>query len=159
MLGAAPALQARFGPQLVLEATVGFQMVDAPDLVRRMADEGRLGDVVVLHLGANGPFPDETLDEIVATVGRRPLLLVNVKVPRRWEAEVNDRIAAAAERHPNVEVLDWRTVSESEDGLLWHDGHHLTPAGAERYADLIASYATAAAAEPEPPRRGRPLNR
>jgi peptidoglycan/LPS O-acetylase OafA/YrhL len=143
MQGAAPALQARFGPQLVLEATVGFQMVDAPELVQRLADEGRLGDVVVLHLGANGPFPDEVIDEIVAIAGRRPVLLVNVKVPRRWEAEVNDRIAAAAERHPRVAVVDWRTVSESEEGLLWRDGHHLTPAGAERYADLIASYAAA----------------
>jgi peptidoglycan/LPS O-acetylase OafA/YrhL len=150
MLGATPALEARFGPELVIEATVGFQMVDAPDLVRRMADEGRLGDVVVVHLGANGPFPDETIDEIMATVGRRPTLFVNVKVPRRWEAEVNDRLAAAAERYPNVDVVDWRTVSESQEGLLWHDGHHLTPAGAERYADLIASYATAAVADPEP---------
>ena len=145
MLGAAPGLEARFGPQLVLEATVGFQMIDAPGLVRRLADEGRLGDVVIVHLGANGPFPDSTVDEIMAVVGRRPVLLVNVKVPRRWEAEVNDRIAAAAERYPNIEVVDWRTVSESEDGLLWRDGHHLTPTGAERYADLLASFAASAA--------------
>jgi hypothetical protein len=151
MLGAAPALQARFGSQLVVEATVGFQMGDAPELVQRLADEGRLGDVLVVHLGANGPFPDGALDEVVAIAGRRPVLLVNVKVPRRWEAEVNDRIAAAAERHPNVTVVDWRTVSESQDGLLWHDGHHLTPAGAERYADLIASFA-AEATGPQPDR-------
>jgi hypothetical protein len=154
MLGAAPALEARFGPQLVLEATVGFQMVDAPALVQRLADEGRLGDVVLLHLGANGPFPDSTIDEIMAIVGRRPVLLVNVKVPRRWEAEVNDRLAAAAERYPNIEVVDWRTVSESEDGLLWRDGHHLTPAGAERYADLVASYA-AGAVHADPPQADR----
>jgi hypothetical protein len=150
MLGAAPALEARFGPQLVIEATVGFQMVDAPALVQQLADEGRLGDVVLLHLGANGPFPDRTIDDIMAIVGRRPVLLVNVKVPRRWEAEVNDRLAAAADRYPNVEVVDWRTVSESEDGLLWQDGHHLTPAGAKRYADLMASYA-AGAVRPDPP--------
>ena len=106
---------------------------------------------MLFRSGANGPFPDSTIDEIMGIVGRRPVLLVNVKVPRRWEAEVNDRLAAAAERYPNIEVVDWRTVSESEDGLLWRDGHHLTPAGAERYADLMASYA-AGAVHPDPPK-------
>jgi peptidoglycan/LPS O-acetylase OafA/YrhL len=153
MRGAAPALEARFGPRLAIEAAVGFQMVDAPELVRRLAGEGRLGDVVILHLGANGPFPDSTVDDIVGSVGRRPVLLVTVKVPRRWEAEVNDRIAAAAERHPNLGVVDWRTVSESEEGLLWRDGLHLTPAGAERYADLLASYAASARGAGRPSER------
>ena len=46
---------------------------------------------MVLHLGANGPFPDETIDDIVDIAGDRKVLLLNVKVPRRWEGEVNDR--------------------------------------------------------------------
>jgi peptidoglycan/LPS O-acetylase OafA/YrhL len=148
MLGAARPLEARFGPRFVLQASVGFQMVNAPQLVQRLADENQLGDVVILHLGANGPFPDSTLDDIMSIVGHRKVLLVNVKVPRRWEGEVNEKLAAAAGRYDNIRLVDWRTVAVSEPGLLWSDGHHLTPVGAQRYADLMASYAAAAVAPP-----------
>ena len=68
------------------------------------------------------------------------MLLVNVVVPRRWEAEVNDQLAAAAGRHPNAVLVDWRSLVSAEPGLLRDDGFHVTPNGAERYADLIVGY-------------------
>ena len=144
MLGAAPALSARLGPTLQVEAKVGRQMVDTPGLVADLADHGRLGDVVVLHLGANGPFPDEAIDDIVDIAGRRQLLLVNVKVPRRWEGEVNDRIDAAVDRHREITLVDWRHVADAEPGLLTRDGYHLTPVGAQRYTDVVAAAVTEA---------------
>jgi lysophospholipase L1-like esterase len=67
------------------------------------------------------------------------VLLVNVLVPRRWEGEVNDALAAAAGRHPNAILVDWRSVVTAESGLTDSDGFHLTPAGAERYADAIVA--------------------
>ena len=142
MLGAAPTLSARLGPTMDVEAKVGRQMVDTPGLVADLADHGRLGDVVVLHLGANGPFPDQTLDDIVDIAGDRRLLLVNVKVPRRWEGEVNDRIDAAVRRHREITLVDWRHVADAEPGLLTRDGYHLTPTGAQRYTDVVASAVT-----------------
>ena len=142
MLGAAQALTARLGPSMRVEAQVGRQMVDTPDLVAELARDGRLGEVVVLHLGANGPFPDEALDEIVDNAGNRKILLLNVKVPRRWEGEVNDRILAAARRHRRVTVVDWRQVADAEPGLLTRDGYHLTPVGQQRYTDLVAEAVT-----------------
>lgn len=149
MLGAAPALTARLGPSMQVEAKVGRQMVDTPGLVADLAQHGRLGDVVILHLGANGPFPDETLDDIVDIAGTREVLLLNVKVPRRWEGEVNDRITSAARRHRRVTVVDWRQLADNEPGLLTRDGYHLTPVGQQRYTDLVASAVTEALAPPK----------
>ena len=149
MLGAGPALSARLGPTMHVEAKVGRQMIDSPRLVADLADHGRLGDVVILHLGANGPFPDSTIDDIVDITGDRKLLLVNVKVPRRWEGEVNDRIISAIQRHRKVTLVDWRQVADAEPGLLTRDGYHLTPTGAQRYSDVVAA-AVAEALKPQP---------
>src|SRR5690606_10569357 len=109
MVGAAPVLAERLGPALTVDAEVGRQMEDAAAVVRDLAAAGRLGEVVVLHLGNNGPFDAGLLDEVLATIGpERKVLLVTVAVPRRWEGEVNRQLAAAADRHPNVVLLDWR---------------------------------------------------
>lgn len=149
MLGAAPMLSARLGPTMHVEAKVGRQMIDSPRLVADLADHGRLGDVVILHLGANGPFPDETIDDIVDITGDRELLLVNVKVPRRWEGEVNDRLISAIRRHRKITLVDWRQVADAEPGLLTRDGYHLTPTGVQRYSDVVAA-AVAEALKPQP---------
>jgi peptidoglycan/LPS O-acetylase OafA/YrhL len=138
LVGAAHAMSARMGPALAVDAAVGRQMVEAGDLVAGLAARGELGQVVLLHLGNNGPFTAEQIDAVFAAIGPdRTVLLVNVLVPRRWEGEVNDQLAAAAARHPNAVLIDWRTLVTSEGGLTRDDGYHLTADGAERYADLV----------------------
>jgi peptidoglycan/LPS O-acetylase OafA/YrhL len=144
MLGAKPSLTTRIGPTIDVEAKVGRQMVDSPEFVEQLEEHGQLGDIVIMHLGANGPFPDSTLDDIVDIIGHRKLLLLNVKVPRRWEGEVNDRLYAAAKRHHEIQIVDWRKVADAEPGLLTRDGYHLTPQGARRYTDVVAEALTEA---------------
>ncbi|HEX5365747.1 MAG TPA: acyltransferase family protein [Acidimicrobiales bacterium] len=139
LVGAAQALAHRLGPSLTVDAAVGRQLTDATDLVAAGRAGGTLGRAVVLHLGTNGPFTAEEVDALVAAAGPdRLVVLVNVLVPRRWEGEVNREIQAAADRHPNVRLADWHAVASSEPGLLREDGFHVTPAGAERFADLVA---------------------
>jgi hypothetical protein len=139
LVGAAPALSARMGPALSVDAAIGRQMIDADELVATLAAEGRLAPVVLLHLGNNGPFSAEDIDAVFAAVGPdRTVLLVNVYVPRRWEGEVNAELEAAADRHANAVLVDWRSVAAGDRGLTREDGYHLTADGAERYADLVA---------------------
>jgi len=141
MVGAAQALANRLGPSLTVNAEVGRQLNEAADLVGAMAADGTLGRVVLVNLGTNGPFTPEQVDALFAAAGPdRRVLLINVVVPRRWEAEVNDQLAAAAGRHPNAVLVDWRALASSEPGVLRDDGFHVTPNGAERYADLIVGY-------------------
>jgi lysophospholipase L1-like esterase len=68
------------------------------------------------------------------------VLLVNVFVPRRWEGAVNDALAQAAARQRGAVLVDWHAVASETPGLIGDDGFHLTPAGAQRYAELITSY-------------------
>ena len=69
--------------------------------------------------------------------GNRRVLLVNAKVERPWQDLVNERLAAAADRHSNAVLVDWHGVSESHPDWFAPDGAHLRPAGARAYADLI----------------------
>jgi peptidoglycan/LPS O-acetylase OafA/YrhL len=138
LVGAAPAIAGRMGPAFSADAAIGRQMADARDLVVDLAARDQLGHVVLLHLGNNGPFTAEEIDAVIAAIGPdRTVLLVNVLVPRRWEAEVNDQLAAAAARHEHVVLVDWRSLVTTEEGLTRDDGYHLTAEGAERYADLV----------------------
>jgi peptidoglycan/LPS O-acetylase OafA/YrhL len=140
MAGAADALAARLGGNLSIDAQVGRQLVEGDEVVDDFRARGALGRVVVIQLGANGPFTPEQIDELfVAIGGDHTVMLINVEVPRRWEGEVNDQLVAARDRHPGTILVDWRAVATTEPGLTGGDGYHLTPAGAERYADEIVA--------------------
>ena len=72
MLGARRALETRFGPKTLVDAKVSRQLTAAIDIVRGLAEEDRLGDVLVIHMGTNGPFTAEQLDEPYRSCRRRP---------------------------------------------------------------------------------------
>ena len=137
-LGAAPALQAHWGHTVQIDAVESRQFEEGVAAIERFAAEGRLTPVVVVHLGNNGAAPPGALDRVVAAVGpERRLVLVSVRVPRRWEAQVNDEVGRTVLAHPNVVHADWHVVSASEPGLLIEDGVHLTRRGQEVYRDMV----------------------
>jgi peptidoglycan/LPS O-acetylase OafA/YrhL len=137
-LGAAPALQAHWGHTVQIDAVEARQFEDGVRAIEAFAAEGRLTPVVVVHLGNNGVAPPGALERVVAAVGpERRLVLVSVRVPRRWEGQVNGEVLRTVAAHPNVLLADWNTTSASEPGLLIDDGVHLTARGHEVYRDLI----------------------
>ncbi len=141
-LGAAPALQAHWGHTVQIDAIEARQFDEGVAAIEAFAAEGRLTPVVVVHLGNNGVAPPGALDRVVAAVGpERRLVLVSVRVPRRWEGQVNDEILRVVHAHPNVVLADWNLASASEPGLLVEDGVHLTRRGQEVYRDLVVAAA------------------
>jgi peptidoglycan/LPS O-acetylase OafA/YrhL len=138
LVGAGPALWARLGGGITVDAVIGRQMDEAADVVRSLDAQGLLGHVVLLHLGNNGPFTEAQIEDVLAAIGPdRQVMLVNVMVPRRWEGDVNNSLEAAVARHPNTRLVDWWSLVTSESGLTREDGYHLTAAGAERFTDLV----------------------
>ena len=115
------------------------QFKAAIPLVELLAAAGRLPPTVVIHLGTNGPMSDGTCDALVAAVGPRTLVFVNVDLngTRPWEAGVNATLAACAARH-GLRLVDWKSLST---GQPWfgRDFIHLNASGAAAYADLIRS--------------------
>jgi len=137
-LGAARALQERWGEHVQIDAVEGRQFHDGVAVLEGLAAAGRLTPVVILHLGNNGVAQPEWWDRAVAAVGpERRLVVVSVRVPKRWEAQVNGEVLRIVHQHPNAVLADWNTVSASEPGLLIADGVHPTRRGIEVYRDLL----------------------
>lgn len=140
MLAAADLLAERF-PGATIDAAVGRTVPEALVILRRWAADGELGDVVLIHIGNNGPFSVEEFEEMVDLVGPdRTLILINLAVPRDWEGPNNEVIASGAARHGGIPVVNWHAAAESHPGLLWDDGVHLRPVGAEFYTDLVVPF-------------------
>jgi peptidoglycan/LPS O-acetylase OafA/YrhL len=138
MLGAASRLATTI-PGIDVDAAVGRQVSAAIALLRQRLASGQMGDVVVLHIGNNGPFTAGQFDEIMAVAGPgRRVILINVKLPRSWEAPNNAVINSGVARHANASVVDWHSVSTGRPGLFASDSVHLTGDGAVVYADAIA---------------------
>jgi peptidoglycan/LPS O-acetylase OafA/YrhL len=158
MLGAAPAL-ARAVPNLDLDAKVGRQMSAALDILRSDRASGRLGDVVVMHMGNNGVLTAAQLHDMMSLLAGVPrVVLVNDKVPRPWQDPNDAMLQQLAHDFSTVRLVDWRSASQPHPEFFWDDATHLRPDGASFYAKLVAAQvpavdpiAAAAAAAAAPP--------
>jgi lysophospholipase L1-like esterase len=138
MLGAAPQLQNRLGPTGFIDARVGRQFNQGVDVARQFREQGKLGEVAVIHLGTNGPPRARDVDAIMSQLAGVPhVLLVTARMPRTWEGETNAALRAAAAKYPAIAIVDWYGYSDGHPDWFQSDGIHLRPAGAEAYAALI----------------------
>jgi peptidoglycan/LPS O-acetylase OafA/YrhL len=140
MLGAQGALQQFLGDRLQMDANVSRHAREAIDVIRTLRDAGQLGDEFVLHLGTNGPVTDGEFDEIMQLLsGVKRVVVVNIKVDRAWEQQVNDTLAAGVPRYSNAVLFDWHAAGSAHPEYFVSDGVHLTRDGAGYYALVITS--------------------
>jgi hypothetical protein len=143
-IGAVEELRAN---DIVIDAVVGRQFTDGADVIDFMLEQQMVGstvseiDTVVVHLGSNGAIGSGDLDAALDAMNEVPkVVLVNSAIDREWVAQNNALLAAAAAERPNVELLDWATLAPACPGeCFYDDGIHLTPAGAEYYAEVVAA--------------------
>lgn len=139
MLGASSQLKTAM-PGISVDAKVGRQFDKVTQVLQWYVSQGKAPGPIIIHAGTNGTFSDKDLDKIFEIAGDRQVLLVNAKVERPWQDLVNQRLAAAADRHSNAVLVDWHGLSEDHPEWFAPDGAHLRPAGARAYAELIRSH-------------------
>ncbi|UQZ81481.1 O-acetyltransferase OatA [Paenibacillus konkukensis] len=139
MLDIEPYLE-KLLPGIVIDGKIGRQMHEAPDVVEQLKADGKLGDRVVIELGTNGVFSKKQLQSLLDSLGddTQQIILVNTRVPRKWESEVNDILAETAKDNPKVTLIDWYAASEGKESYFEPDGVHLGAEGSEYYASLVA---------------------
>ncbi len=157
MQGAGPDLYATLPiaiPGVEVDAAPSRQYWHAAPIISARSSRATAPTVVVVHLGTNGVPSAAQLDEVVASAADARLVVVNVRAPRDWETETNQRLAEAVDRYaPRVRLVDWWALTNTTDGWLKQDGFHLTREGAAAYADHIAC-AVEAQLAPRPPTPG-----
>ena len=135
MVSATPEL-AEYG--FDTNAEVGRQFDAGVGVVRRLEGRGKLPRNVVVHLGTNGPVDPSDCAALIGDAPKRQVYLVNVRVPRAWESDVNDTLRACAAPYERVHYLNWWKKSGRHlDEWVADDGYHLTPEGQAAYAAWI----------------------
>lgn len=139
MLGAAAEMKKRI-VGLEVDAQVSRHIGAAIEIVRQRREADRLGDVVIVHIGDNGPLKAAQLDSLMQLLADVPrVIVVNLKLPRSWEEPNNRLLAEVVARTPNAVLLDWRAATRDKPELFGRDGIHLGLKGARFYAELVAA--------------------
>lgn len=141
MVAAEPELT-KLLPECVVDAKVGRQLVEAPDIIRRLKNEGKLYDTVVIGLGSNLPFTVEEGSEVLDMLGDDRTIYWVTCYGRYldWQDDVNETIAELDEMYDNLTVIDWSAVAPEQPGWIRSDdGIHLTADGMVGYAEFVAA--------------------
>lgn len=124
-------------PHGTIDAAVSRQLYVGREVLESYLAQGEIGPVVVFGLGTNGPATDEQLDDLLEPVASKQVWLINTRSPQDWVQISNDALASAAERYPNVHLIDWFSASADHDEYFDGDGTHLTEEGAAVYIGLV----------------------
>ena len=139
-------------PGIYIDAKPSRQMPAGMDVVRSLADSGRLRPVVVVGLGTNYIVTTGELHQLMQLLGpRRKLVLINTYVPDQWSKDVNTTIAAFIRRHPSVVLADWFDTIKHRTYLLWPDEIHPQLPGTKVYARMVYQAVQATRDVPSPP--------
>ena len=139
MLGALPALQQTM-PGCVVDAKESRQAAEAIGILQNLDAQGKLGSVVVIALGTNGPFSVEFGQSVIDWLGpdRQVYWVTAYGATLRWQEESNSTIRAIAEQNDNVTLIDWAGIAPEHPEWFYSDGIHLQQAGQQGYADFVA---------------------
>jgi hypothetical protein len=142
MLGAARELLKTI-PGIEVDAQVSRHVGATLTILQARRAAGRLGKVVILHIGNNGNLTTKQFDELMQPLVDIPRVLIfNLKEPRKWEATNNQVIADGVTRYPNAVLIDWHAFGVDHPQLFAKDGIHIGAAGAKAYTALIVAQLT-----------------
>ncbi len=133
----------RLFPDIIVDAAIGRQMHQAPQVIKDLQAQGILGKTVIIELGGNGAFTEKQFMDILSILGNdRRIVIINARVPKPWESAVNQILARTADTHPDVELVDWYSASSGQNEYFCADGVHLKEAGVKAYVSLLANALT-----------------
>lgn len=134
MLAASEALNTNY-PGIYIDADVSRHYTAGLEVLQQLNDSGQLRKNVFLGFGTNGPaFPGQ-LEEMINLIGPdRQIFMAMPYGDREWMAQSRQEVLDAAKAHDNVYIADWCGHAQSHQDLLFEDGVHPMPEGAQEYA-------------------------
>ena len=139
MVSGLNSLYATF-PNGYFDALFGRTIYAGIEVLRGLEQSGHLGDVLVFSLGANSYIQEEDVEELIRLSDGHPTFFISAYGVSNDSNDVMKRVIA---RHPDAYYIDWESVAfPNRARYILGDGLHLTEAGAEVYANLIADEIT-----------------
>ena len=141
MLGTVAELGQVF-PGILVNAAVSRQSSTLADIVEQIHATGAGRELTIIHTGTNGDMNPTRFGQMLKSLENvRCVVVLNLKVPRRWEASNNAIIAEVTPRFPNTTLIDWNGTGNAHGEWFYNDGFHLRPPGRAAYAALIGQVA------------------
>ena len=139
MLASQPELS-RIFPKMYINAAVGRQVKDAAAYLKDLDSRHLLAKNVLIGLGTNGPIQPAEMQAVMDAVGKqRQVYWINVRVPSKpWQNQVNSFLQTAAQKYPNLKVIDWYGYSNSQASWFYSDQTHPNNTGELHYTAFVA---------------------
>ena len=124
-------------PIALINARIGRQAGELADVMR--SDAAQVPNApVIFNLGNNNLVTREQAVAIFEIVKKQPeIIVINSAVPRPWREPNNALIEEVAAQYPQVQIVDWNSISSDRPDYFAPDGVHLVPAGVSAYVDAI----------------------
>ena len=129
-------------PEIYISSYQNRQVYDGSYVANELKEENNLRDVVVIELGTNGPFDEETGQAMIDAIGKeRRIYWINIYASNRdYESDVNDTIKKLAEKNSNLNIIDWNAEVTKHPEYV-HDGFYLTDDGLAALTKIISTTA------------------
>ena len=143
MLGSASEIRAVM-PNAYVDAETSRYVSGGVEVAEALQAQGKLGDIVVIALGTNGPVSGGERYEVITKrlmeiLGpSRHIFWVNTYAPHlKWQDTNNAYLAQMAARYPNLTIIDWYSLASQHPEWLTEDDVHPNDEGTVAYAKLI----------------------
>jgi len=143
MVGTSPDIL-ELMPEAYIDALSSRNVCEGFEVAQKLQAEGKLGDVVVVALGTNGPLLDyepfaSGMQNLLNVLGtERQIFWITVYCSySQWMAMNNEYLAELAQTRPNFHLIDWYPVAINHYEWLEPDNTHINMYGCPHYAKLI----------------------
>lgn len=124
-------------PNATIDGEVGRNIYEAIPVADKYKEFNRQDGIVVLYLGTNGDFEDIQMNTILKKFDKAQVFLVTARVPKDYEAHVNDEMYRSVKRYHNVHIIDWYKASEGHSEYFAKDGIHLEYPGIQAMNKVV----------------------
>ena len=144
MLGASSALRKEL-PGCYIDAAVSRYVGDGVQIAEDLKANGKLGQVVLIHLGTNGPIAgyeryEKNTHKLLEALGPdRDIFWVNFYCPdTTWQDTNNAYLSnVICGNHSNVHLINWYNLVHNRPELLVSDRIHPSSEGIRLYGELV----------------------
>ena len=125
-----------------VDAEESRQFVDGVEVAEALKEQGRLGDVVLIHLGTNGTIGTESMQRMMTALADVPrVMILTNDVDKEWTQGNNQLLYDIEATYPNVQLVDWLGLNDAcVDDCFASDGLHMNANGADFYANVINEF-------------------
>lgn len=141
MLGAADNISSSM-PGCIVDAKESRQVKAGVEIAQGLEQQGNLKGTVVIALGTNGTFSQETGQALIDYLGTDRNIYWVYAYGVSWQDDSNSVIAALAANNANVTVIDWPAYASGHSDYFYNDGIHLNSTGRSAYAQMLVDNVT-----------------